>query len=216
MNICRYVQIAYNRNVYRIYTKTLIFTHLGIYFLSLLYLLIQFIFGWTELVEYIRDRCEATYTNIYIQVFNMIIGFALPISLNILVIYVSVHHVHLTSNLRQTQHHVSAREKYNRSLVIQFLVFYTIWLTLWSPNIIVYQISFSSANLSLIVKLLNFIEIVLDPIIIAALDVRFWQVWRKLWVSVTNIIPRKRRIQPLTTNPHVLSVKKPQLRNNGF
>jgi len=150
----------------------------------------------------------------------MIIGFGLPISLNILVIYASIRYVRLTSTLRRGQHHVSAREKYHRSLVIQFLIFYTIWLALWSPNIIVFQVSISSDNLTTFVRLLNFIEIALDPIIIAALDVRFWHVWQKIWTRVKNIRFFKRlnqrQIQPSTINLNVFQIKTPQLPITNF
>jgi hypothetical protein len=219
LNICRYVQIAYSRNVYRIYKKTLILTHFGIYFLTLLFFFIQFVFGWTELHEYIKDRCEISYTNIYIQIFNIIIGFALPISLNILVIYISIRYIHLKSGLRRGVHHVSAREKYHRSLVIQFIIFYTIWLGLWSPNVIVFQVSISSVNLTNTVRLLSFIEIALDPIIIGALDIRFWQAWKKLWKSTRNKLlgnrRQQRRIQPTTTIPNVFTIKTPRIRTTG-
>jgi hypothetical protein len=220
LNICRYVQIAYNRNVYRLYKKSLALAHVGIYLLSFLFIFFQFLFGWTIVVEYVRDRCEANYTNITIQVFNIIIGFALPISLNVIVIYASVRHVHLKSTLREGQHHVSAREKYHRTLVIQFLVFYTIWLTLWSPNIIVYQISFSSSYVTMIVRSLNFSEVAIDPFIIAALDVRFWQSWKKIFLSTRDSIiantTNHGRVQPSTTNPAVIPVKTPRQQATRF
>ena len=46
LNICRYVQIVHNRNVYRIHTKQLVLTHVDIYVLSLLFLIVPFLFGW--------------------------------------------------------------------------------------------------------------------------------------------------------------------------
>ncbi|CAF4235202.1 unnamed protein product, partial [Adineta steineri] len=93
-------------------------------------------------------------------------------------------------------------------------VFYTIWLSLWSPNIIVYQISIDG-NVTSIVRLLNFIGITLDPIIIAALDVRFWQEWRKVFMYLKNNKvfnqPNGGRIRPATTNVHAISAKTPRL-----
>ena len=220
LNICRYIQIAYKKNVYRVHKKLLILAHVGIYSCSLISLLIQFVFGWTQLDVYVKDACEVTYTNIYVQIFNILTAFALPIGLNILVIYASVRHVRLTSTLQRAAHHVSAREKYHRSLVIQFIVFYTIWVTLWSPNIIVFQVSVGGANLTSFVRLLNFIEIALDPMIIAALDVRFWQAWKKCWVYLKQTIfynrPMQGRIQPTSTNVNVFSLKTPQLRTTAF
>jgi hypothetical protein len=114
-----------------------------------------------------------------------------------------MHHVHLTSRLTAQQHHETAREKYHRSLVIQFVVFYTVWLLLWSPNLLIYQFTSGTSNATIIASLLNFIEITLDPIIIAALDVRFQKIWLKIWVRCENFIrgrkPDQRRIAPTTT-----------------
>ncbi|CAF3159207.1 unnamed protein product [Rotaria sp. Silwood2] len=206
LNICRYVQIAYNRNVYQVHMKILILTQLGIYLVPLVGFIVEFLFGWTKIEELIEDNCDVFYTNIYIQVFNTIFGYALPMLLNVLVIFASVRRVHLTSTLQPAQHYVSAREKYHRSLVIQFLCFYLIWGTLWSPYVIMSQISFSNEYAMYTVLLLSFIQIAFDPIIIAALDVRFWHEWRKIWVHIYNTIffnrANRRRIQPLTVNPN--------------
>jgi hypothetical protein len=121
------------------------------------------------------------------------------------VIYLSIRHVNLTSRLQRAQHHVSAREKYHRSLVIQFLIFYTIWLLLWSPNVISYQFTYRAAVLR-IVRVLEFVQIALDPIIICALDVRFWEVWQNMWRHVKNryfpeLQPQRRQVQPIKNNP---------------
>jgi hypothetical protein len=160
------------------------------------------------------------YTNLYIQIFNIITAYALPISLNILVIYSSVRHVRLTSTLQRAKHHVSAREKYNRSLVIQFLVFYTIWIALWSPNVIVFQVTVGGNNITSVVRLLNFIELALDPIIIGALDIRFYRAWQACWVYVKRRLlingPLQRRIQPIAETPNVFALKTTQPRSNIF
>ena len=216
LNICRYAQIAYNRNVYRNYKKTLLLTHLGIYLITLLFLFMQFVAGWTVLREYVSDRCEIYYTNVTIQVFNILLGFALPILLNIMVICASAQHIHSKSRLQQGQHHVSARQKYHRSLVIQFIIFYFIWLALWSPNVIIFQVSVGTAGLTSTFRLLNFIEIALDPIIIGALDVRFWQAWKRVCRSVNNKLHGNRmhqgRIEPSAVNQNVFTLKTPHLR----
>ncbi|CAF1165501.1 unnamed protein product [Rotaria sp. Silwood1] len=184
--------------------KRLILTQFGIYLVPFIVFIVEFLFGWTRVKELINDGCDVVYTNIYIQVFNTIFGYALPMFLNVLVIYASVRHVHLTATLQRTQHHVSAREKYHHSLVIQFLCFYLIWGGLWSPYVIISQVSFSVENVMNTIILLSFIQIALDPIIIAALDVRFWHEWRKVWIHIKNKIffnrANRRRIQPLTVN----------------
>jgi hypothetical protein len=94
--------------------------------------------------------------------------------------------------------------------VIQFLVFYSIWVVLWAPNVIVYQLTSGESDLTNIVALLNFIEISLDPIIIGALDVRFWKAWRQLWLRLKNIYFRglHRQVMPATIVPTLPRVKK--------
>ncbi len=210
LNICRHVQIAYNRNVYATNRLLLIIIHLCIYSIPIFILLVQFLTGWAQLEPFTHDVCDVLYTNAYIQIFNIVIAFALPILLNILVIYASFRHVRLISTLQRAKHHVSAREKYNRSLVIQFLVFYTIWIALWAPNIIVDQLTKGENGITKFVILLNLIEICLDPIIIGALDVRFWKVWRQLWLKLKNIYLRglQRQIRPAIIVPTLARVKK--------
>ncbi len=219
LNICRYVQIAYNKDVYRLYNKLLMATHLAMYLSTLVSIVIQLLTSWTKVDMSNITACVVTYTNIYIQIFNIITAFALPISLNILVIYSSVRHVRLASTLQRTQHHVSAREKYNRSLVIQFLAFYIIWVALWSPNVIVYQVGIGG-NITSIVRLLNFIQIALDPIIIAALDIRFYRAWQACWVYVKRRLlineAFQGRIQPIAKKPNVFALETTQLPRNIF
>jgi hypothetical protein len=203
LNICRYAQIAWNKNVYVTNVKLLVLAHVAIYSMSLISLIIQIYVGWAQLDTYVGDSCDIGYANLYSQIFNVLTAFVLPIIFNIVVIGASIRHVHLTSKLNRGQHHVSAREKYHRSLVIQFLVFYTIWLSLWSPNVIVYQFTSGSSNLTRITELLNYIEITLDPIIISGLDVRFYRAWQKVWTdlktrSLRRLQTEQRRIGPAT------------------
>jgi hypothetical protein len=220
LNVCRYIQIVHNRNAYTTYVRLLVLSHLFIYLMPLVSLIIQLLIGWAQLDEYTGGSCDIAYTNVYSQIFNIIIGFVLPILLNLFVLYFNMRHIHVNSPLRGTQHHVSAREKYHRSLVTQFLVFYTVWLLLWSPNVIVYQITSGKSELTIIALLLNYIEIALDPIIIAALDVRFQKVWRKLWMHLSKIVfcihPNQRRVAPLRTNPIVWTTRYGQHRTTAF
>jgi hypothetical protein len=215
LNICRYVQIAYNRNVYIKDLKLLFFAHLTIYLIPLITLIIQSLIGWAKFEHFIDDICDVRYTNVYVQIFNTIISFVLPIALNIVVIYISVRHVQITSRLRKTQHYVSAREKYHRSLVIQFLCFYIIWLTLWSPNVVVYQFTSGKSVLTTNARLISFIEISLDPFIIGALDVRFWHAWKKVWLNFKKkylkcLQAQERQIRPVVANIIVKKSEKQQ------
>ncbi|CAF1613730.1 unnamed protein product [Adineta ricciae] len=192
LNISRYMQIAHNRNVYDKHPQWLILFHLSICLAPFLFLFIQFLVGWSKLKQSDDDLCDSYSVNLYIKVLNIFVAFAFPIASNIFVITLSVRHVRVMSTLRGSVHHVSAREKYNRSLVIQFLVFYIVWLSLWSPNVISYQFITGTNEITLITRLLNFIEIALDPIIVGALDVRFWQIWKELCSNFKCLHLRKR------------------------
>ncbi|CAF4412723.1 unnamed protein product [Rotaria sp. Silwood2] len=211
LNLCRYVQIVYNKNVYAFNKILLLLAHLVIYIIPLLVYIAPCIVGWTDVGGFVRDTCVIFYANMYIQIFNTIFAFALPIFLNLLVIYASIRHVHKKATLRKSQHYVSASEKFHRSLVIQFVCFYTLWLGLWSPNIIVYQASLNKKLLIYIVGILNYLLIALDPLIIAALDFRFWHAWKKhLWRvkdATSRIHPSTRRVQPITGNLNTISYK---------
>jgi hypothetical protein len=186
LNLCRYAQIVHNRNVYTANVRLLICAHLAIYLLPVINLVLQIYINWVSLEPVVGDSCYIANMNVYAKVFNVIITYALPIILNILVIYASLYHVHSIARLRRNKNHVTAREKYDRALAIQFLVFYTVWLLLWSPNVIVYQLVPEREDLKIIVRLMNFMGIALDPLIISALDIRFWHVWRNLWISLKN------------------------------
>ncbi|UJR17157.1 hypothetical protein I4U23_004053 [Adineta vaga] len=214
LNVCRYVQIAYNKDVYRLYTKQLILAHLIVYLLPLFILAIQFPLGWAILVKSVDESCDVRYSSIYTQMMNVIFAFVLPIILNILVLYISARRVRLATTLQRIQHHVSAREKYNRSLVIQFLLFYTFWLMLWSPNVIIYQVTSTITEGTNIVRLINFTEIALDPFIIGALDVRFWQAWKNVWAHVKRSRlcnqHNQRQIQPTDGHVNTISLRTPR------
>ena len=205
LNICRYIQIVYNKDVYITHVRILICAHLLIYFVPIILYILELTTEWAQVNMYSDGTCDVSYNNIIIQILNLIIVFALPIALNIAVIGCSIHHIHLTSRLNRTRLHVSAREKYHRSLIIQFFIFYIVWLLLWSPNLIVYQFTSGTSKLTTIASLLNFIEIAVDPIIIAALDVRFQRVWSNIRKYIertyrTRINRTLRQIKPEMNN----------------
>ena len=87
-------------------------------------------------------------------------------------------------------------------------------------DIIVYQFTSGLDDLTNIVRLLNFIEIVLDPIIIAALDIRFWHAWKKFWIYLkkTKFIkrPNQRKLRPATVNINAFSINTHRLQTTAF
>ena len=205
LNLCRYAQIARNRNVYVTSVRLLVVAHVVVYPIPLVLLIIQLPLGWARLDNKDGETSDIEYSVIYVQLFSILLAFVLPISLNLLVVYASVHHVHLTARLRQGRHHLSARDKYHRSLVVQFLLFYSVWLLLWSPNVIVYQVTNGTSVLVSVNKLLVYIELVLDPMIVTALDVRLYQRWKRIYILLREKCPRgfrfeRQRIEPTMIN----------------
>ena len=199
LNICRYVQIVHRTNF-----KSNNLIHLMIYLTPLINFLMQIILQWARLDIQIGVTCRIEYINIYVRLFNTIILFILPVCLNIGVIYASICYIHSTVHL---QHHVSAREKYHRSLVFQFFIFYIVWFLLWSPNIVASQFT-TDVYTIFSVRLLSFIEIALDPFIISALDVRIWNLWQNIWRIIRNrCMIQQRQIQPTHMNPRVISIQ---------
>ena len=200
INICRYCQIVQNHNVYRTNPRLIVLSHFVIYLTPIIILAVQLTQGWVELITLPGDNCSIQILTLGTQMFNVIHAYALPIFLNVLVILLSLYHVHLKTFRRQDQIRISARDKYHRSMVIQFLLFYVIWLAFWSPDVLVYQFTTGDSVLNTVTSLLNYVGIMLDPIVIAALDIRV----RKGWVSSWHLIKKRfvdvpARVAPTTT-----------------
>jgi hypothetical protein len=76
------------------------------------------------------------------------------------------------------------RRKRQRILVLQTLAFYSIWLILWSPDVLSFQFTNVNSDPGVVTTFLSYIEIALDPFIICIIDVRFLTTWRTLWKKI--------------------------------
>ena len=197
INVGRYFQIVYNHNVYKKNPFLLIVAHFVIYSTPIAVIAIQLTHGWGILTTFPGNSCDIGYVSIITQIFNVVHGYVLPIFLNVVVILMNLCHVHLKTYRRRAQIRISARDKYHRSLVIQFLLFYIIWLTFWSPDVLVYQFTVGESIWKEIASAFNYVGIALDPIIIAALDVRI----RKGWISMWHFIKRSYTGAPIRVVP---------------
>jgi hypothetical protein len=206
LNIGRYYQIVRGVNVYIASIRSLVIAHLLIYILPIFVLAIELWAGSARLVKINCDYYDIMYTNIYVKLANTFLGYTAPICFNVFIICLNMRHLHLIARQRGVQVHLSARDKYHRSLVIQFLVFYTVWLLLWSPDVLSSQFATEESRVRSIAALLNYIEISLDPIIIAASDVRFQKVWLSYWKYLKHRLLGRRgnltRVAPITTGCH--------------
>jgi len=196
LNVCRYVQIVYNRNVYSKYMHLIIIAHITIYSLPVVNIAFQFFTNWTAIWRESGGTCDILYTSIYVQVYNLIIVYLLPVSLNIIFLLLCIRFIKSTGNIRNQQI-LNNRRKFHRSLLIQSLLFYTIWFLLWSPFVIAFQFINVNTNAGIATSSLNYVQVAIDPAIVAIIDVRFIKAWRATWRKYKRY--RQKHVYPTMT-----------------
>jgi hypothetical protein len=194
LNICRYLQIAHNHNVYSSNRYIIILAHFLIYFLPLFGHIIAIRFGWSVLLNPPGDACDLLPTSMTIRIIFLLLSYFIPVILTLVFLSLSLNHIRNTDGIL-TKAIIDARHKYHRQLVIQSSVFYSVWLLLWSPHLLVFPFYYKNSTIGAIAQILNYISISIDPIVIATLDVRFLQAWRSARDYLTRYIRRHRSIQ---------------------
>jgi hypothetical protein len=200
LNICRYLQIAYNHNVYSSNRYTIIIIHFFIYFLPLFGHIIAIKFGWTILQNPPGDACDLLPVSLTIRIIFLLLSYFIPVIFTLVFLSLCLNYVRNTDGI-ETQEIVNARHKHHRQLLIQSIVFYSLWIFLWSPHLLVFPFYYKNSTIGTIAQILNYISITLDPIIIAALDVRFLQAWQ----STGDHLKRYVRRYQSTRVPIILS-----------
>ncbi len=178
LNACRYWQIVRNENVYRIHRRKVILISIIVPVLILLYFLIQNMFSWCIVSEEAGASCSLSYTNNIVRIWNLTIVLTLPILISF---YMLTRALYFLRNRHAQQ--AMFRRNHHRQLIIHSLIFYSIWLSLWSPLMIVNFLDLDNINESIAFTVLvaNTLEILADPIISIFLDKRFAQAWKKLY-----------------------------------
>lgn len=200
LDLCRYLQVARNRNVYEVNRKMIIAGHLLIYFVPWLLYFILIQFQWIILYRPEGDACDFIFTEDWVQIFWLFVSYGIPVTLTFIFFYLSLRFIRDVRNIR-TQQIANARLRYYRRLVIQSSVFYIVSLCLWSPYLLTFPFVYRQSLESSIVQILSYSVIVLDPIIISALDVRFLKVWRSTWFRFRDFRRRTKRTAPIATIP---------------
>ena len=134
----------------------------------------------SELWRRTGGSCDIQYRYVIVQIFNLFVVYLIPIILSLLIIGVCIRHVSSIVGIRNQQI-INRRRQHQRTLLSQTIIFYSIWLILWSPNVLAFQFINVNTTAGIITSFINYIELTLDPLIIAALDVRFFKVWQTLW-----------------------------------
>ena len=103
LNVCRYVQIVYNRNVYLKHIRLIILAHLMIYTLPIINIAFQFFVNWTLIWRESGGTCDILYTSIYVQIYNLIIVYIIPVSLNLIFLSLCIRYIRARQNIRNEQ-----------------------------------------------------------------------------------------------------------------
>lgn len=196
LNICRYVQIVYNRNVYIKDIRLIIIANIIIYLFPMINIVFQFLVNWTQLWRKVGGLCDIKYLSIYVQIYNLIIVYFIPVSLNVLFLILCIRYIMSGGNI-QNQQIRNNRRKFHRMILNQSIMFYTIWIILWSPFVLSYQFINTNSVGGIITSTLNYIQVAIDPAILTVIDKRFLKAWKNTFKKFLR--KRQRQIQPNIT-----------------
>ena len=206
LNVCRYIQIVYNHNVYSSNGYAIIIAHLLIYTLPLLGHLVTIMFGWSKLESPPGDTCDLIPKPIVVRLLFLLFSYFIPVILTLVFLWMCLNHIRNTEGIR-TKEIVDARLKHHRQLVIQSVVFYSLWLIFWSPHLLVFPFCYKHSTVGMIAQILNYISILIDPMVIAALDVRFLQAWKSTNDHFNRHIRRQYSIRIPMHSPSLSSAR---------
>ncbi|CAF0877308.1 unnamed protein product [Adineta ricciae] len=190
----RYLQIVYNRNVYIENVRSIIISHILIFVLPAVNVAVQFLAGWTLLWRRTGSSCDIQYVSIYVQIFNLFTIYIIPITTNLLLLTLCIRHASSTRGV-QSEQIIILRRKHQRTLLYPTVAFYSIWLALWSPYVLAFQFININSDSGTYTSLMNYVEIAVDPVLIAILDVRFLKTWQTVWQRIRG--PRQDIIAPV-------------------
>lgn len=195
LNICRYVQIVRNRNVYIKNIRLVILALMLIFSLPGVNIVFQFLINWTVLWRKLGSLCDIIYASAGVQVYNLIVIYTIPVALNILFLGLCIRFLSSTGDIRSLQI-LHNRRKFHRTILKQSLIFYTIWTVLWSPYVLSFQFVNSNSLAGIFTALLNYVQVAIDPAIVAVIDVRFMRAWKNTCGKVFK--KKQGQVQPTT------------------
>lgn len=188
-NVCRYKQIVSNRNIYLERPRLIVLAHVLIYILPVVNIIVQFLTNLSQIRRRRGGSCDIIYSSTIVQIFNLFVIYIIPVFLNIIILGLGIRYVSSVKGVVSTQI-IRIRRKRQRVLVLQTLVFYSIWCLLWSPDVLSFQFINVNSDPAIVTSLLSYMEIALDPALIAIVDIRFLTTWRTLY----NKMKRHRQI----------------------
>ena len=176
LNIARYWQIVHNQDVYKFHRRKIQLIPIFITCLILLNFSVQHLFGWCIVTKDVGSSCSLHYTNIFVQIWNIAVILAMPIIISLFLLYRALFYIR-TIHIEQTIIH----HNHHRQLIVHTSIFYSIWLCLWFPLILITFLNVNQINqwVVFIGSIANTIEIAIDPMISFFIDKRFARIWKK-------------------------------------
>jgi hypothetical protein len=138
-------------------------------------------FGWCIVIEQSGASCTLAYTNIIVRMWNLSIVLTMPILISFFMLFRAMHFLQ-NSHAQQ----VLMRRNHHHRLIIHSFIFYSIWLCLWLPIMIIIFLNVNDINESIgfIASIANTFETLLDPFISIFLDKRFAEAWNKSYILI--------------------------------
>jgi hypothetical protein len=119
--------------------------------------------------------------------------YVIPVCLNIIFLSLCIRYISSTRNIA-SQQIINNRRKFHRTLLIQSILFYSIWLILWSPFVISFQFTNVNSPVGIATSFVNYVQVATDPIIVAIIDKRFLKAWRTTYRKFVG--NRQRQVHP--------------------
>jgi hypothetical protein len=182
-NLCRYAQIVHNRNIY---ADKLHWIGVGLLIICLLpavNVIVQFVTSFAQLWRRRGGSCDIQYLTVAAQIFNLFVTYAISVTINLIFLILDIRHVSSVHGIVSRQI-IDLRRRRQRILLLQTVAFYSIWLLLWSPDIVAFQFINVNSEPAIFTSLLNYIGIVIDPLLLMILDLRLITPWRTVWHKI--------------------------------
>ena len=125
LNICRYLQIVHNHDVYSSNHRLIISVHLCTYLLPLISHISAICLGWTQLENPRGNACDLLPVSLKIRLLYLVSSYFIPVILTLVFLSLSLNFIRNTDGIR-TPEIVDARQRYHRQLVLQSTVFYSL------------------------------------------------------------------------------------------
>ncbi|CAF1665440.1 unnamed protein product [Adineta ricciae] len=196
LNVCRYWQIVRNQNIYNRHPHFILSICAIIPLFILINMIVQDQMSWCNVVENVGESCSVTYSSIPIRIWNVALMFALPIIISLIASIRCVLHIKQTHSQQ-----VLSRRNHHRQLIYRFGIFYTVWIILWGPFVLLTYLDIKtiSDQIDFFTSIGSTLEVAIDGILVSALDKHFEMAWKKTYDNILHQLglDGKKKVRPI-------------------